>query len=382
MNTPYQYILKGKFTGTFKTMQKKYLNAGDQFPLDELHKIRIHRGIVTESQLIDENEFSSSVGQCAFSNVNNIQVNSSVNWPVKNDRIYSLGDLKLNNIKISNVHLINEMTYGEIEGDIVATVHKAPIFNKDDIDDNEKSSGGNKNQEGNGNDTGSGKEFKGDQESGKTDGGNRGGANSGGNDGNSGRYRGKDFSGCLPQIWKWLKWLLLLLFLIFFISTCTKIGSNFQCFFNLWKYERELKKVKEEADSLQVKLDRIKPIVAPCEIEKFEGTNEPRTFTYNLGKNSGWINIWYDMKTVPDRMEVYYNGKMIAQTNDDLGVIDIDGKSFDFTELKGFASGQGTLERILYYDYKPNSPTELLVRIIPNQLVGTTKWDFGVDCPN
>jgi hypothetical protein len=379
MSIPYQYILKGKFTGTFKTMQKKHLIAGDQFPLDELHKIRIHRGIVTESQLIDENEFTSSVGQCAFSNVNNIQVNSSVNWPVKNDRIYSLGDLKLNNIKINNVHLINEMTYGEIEGDIVATVHKAPIFNKGD---DEKSGGGNNNQGGNGNNSGSSEGSQGNQEGGQSGGSNIGGGNSGGNDGNSGRFRGKDFSGCLPQIWKWLKWLLLLLFLILFISTCTKIGANFQCYFKFLKYERELKKVKEEADSLQVKLDRIKPIVAPCQIEQFDGDNEPRTFTYNLGKKSGWINIWYDMKPIPDRMEVYYNGKMIAQTNDDLGIIEVGNESFDFRELKGFASGQGTLERILYYEYKPNSPTELLVRIIPNQMVSTTKWDFGVECPN
>jgi len=350
-----QYIIKGKFIGTFNTMQKVYLNVGEKFPMNELHKIKIHRGVVNNSELIDENEFNSSNSQCNFNYINNIQINSSGNWPVKNDRIFSLGEMKLTNISMNNIHLINDKTYGEIEGDIVATVHETPF------------------KEGfaNSNNTDTLTEGIDRDNSGNSD------SNTYNNGSDFNKHDGFKFTGCLPQITKWLKWILLILFLIFFISSCTKIGSAFKCLFDLWRYEREFKKIKEDADSLQVKLNKIKPTIAPCQIEKYNGTNEPRTFTYNLGKNSGILKIWYNMYTIPDRMEVYYNGKMIAQTDDSLG---IEGNNLDFRGLKGFARNKGAFE--YEYIYNPNFPTELLVRIIPNQQYSNTKWDFGVECPN
>jgi hypothetical protein len=152
------------------------------------------------------------------------------------------------------------------------------------------------------------------------------------------------------------------------------------CYYKLWKNKREYKKLKEQADSLQSKLERIKPIINPCQIENFKGTNEPRTFTYNLGKQSGQVSIWYDMYTIPDRMEVYYNGHLVGETNNNLGEIEISGAKYDFSNLKGFAQKTGNMN--FDYKYKSDLPTELLVRIIPNQQFSTTQWSFGVSCPN
>ena len=150
MSESYQYILKGKFSGTFRTLQKMHLNTGDVFPLNELHKIKIHRGIITNAKTIDETEYKESAVQCRFNYVDNIQINTSANWPVKNDRIFSLGDLILNNVEFQNVQLVNEKTYGEIKADIVATVFQQPLNKgeENEGDNKDKNRGGGNNGNG------------------------------------------------------------------------------------------------------------------------------------------------------------------------------------------------------------------------------------------
>lgn len=364
MSESYQYILKGKFSGTFRTLQKMHLNSGEAFPLNELHKIKIHRGVITDAKTINETEYKSSAVQCRFNYIDNIQINTSANWPIKNDRIFSLGDLILNNVEFQNVQLVNEKTYGEIKADIVATVFQQP-FNK-----GEENEGDNKDKNRGGGNNGNGENSGGPGNTG-SGGGFTGGGNTAGG--------GNGLNGCLPNIWKWLKWILLFLFLCWLISTCTQFGGKINCHYKLWKNKREYKKVKEEADSLQSKLKRIKPVINPCQIENFKGTNEPRTYTYNLGKQSGQVEIWYDMYIIPDRMEVYYNGQIVGETNEDFTEIKISGQNYDFSNLKGFAQ-KGNIS--FDYKYKTNAPTELLVRIIPNQQFNTTQWTFSVSCPN
>jgi len=78
-------------------------------------------------------------------------------------------------------------------------------------------------------------------------------------------------------------------------------------------------------------------------------------------------------------MEVYYNGKIVGETNENFTDVKISGKNYDFSNLKGFAQ-KGNIN--FDYQYKTNAPTELLVRVIPNQQFNTTQWTFGVSCPN
>jgi hypothetical protein len=376
MSIDYKYILSGKFTGLFYTLQSKYLNAGESFPLNDLHEINIYRGIVSEAQLIDETEFDSFHCECNFFNINNIQINTAEQWPLNNDQIFQLGELKIKHIRLKNVHLLNEKTYGEIEGEIVANVLHVP-----NIESNENSNlKGEKNK-------GTKSEKKEDKKWNNVTPGNKNnntnnsnGNNNGGENGNGFKWKGNwQTSYPLSNISKWFKWLLLILFLLYFISSCTKLGSNLKCYFELKEYEKEYVKVKQEADTLQKKLDKIKPNTPPCQIEKFNGTNEPRTYTYNTGTQNGVINIWYDMRNVPDRMEVYYKGKMVFETNDNIGIINIGGNDVDLSKLKGFARNKDSFQILNVYD--PKMPSELLIRIIPNQTVKTTTWEFGVECP-
>jgi hypothetical protein len=174
--------------------------------------------------------------------------------------------------------------------------------------------------------------------------------------------------------------LLIILFLIWFLYAFTQFGQKITCYYRLWNSEREFLNIKEDADSLQSKLERIKPVVQPCQSIAFDGDNQPRSFTYNLGKKSGWVIISYDMRTIPDRMEVYYNGELAGETKDELGFLDVgNGQIIDFSKLKGFATKLGAIR--FYYEYNKNSPTEILVRIIPNQQYTSTKWNFDMKCP-
>jgi hypothetical protein len=93
-----------------------------------------------------------------------------------------------------------------------------------------------------------------------------------------------------------------------------------------------------------------------------------------LGNNSGPVFIEYNMFTVPDRMEVIFNGELVAETNDDFT-----GTPFELLNKKGFGAMEGVLTFNYLYDSKILN--ELTIRIIPNQKGPTTKWEFKIDCP-
>jgi hypothetical protein len=365
MRSKENYIFKGKLTGTFSTSQKINLAAGDKLPKDEANKIVIHRGIVTDANIIEEDSYEEIKAVCIFNDVKNIQVNTNKGWPEKKDRIYFLQNIKATNLIISKVQVINEKTYGELSADIVATIPLKSL--SDNTSQEEETPDSNNNSFING--------------------GNNTGTENNNNDkyfpgnGDQGNHQKPWITdGCLVKFWKWLKWLLIILFLIWFLYAFTQFGQKITCYYRLWNSEREFLNIKEDADSLQSKLERIKPVVQPCQSIAFDGDNQPRSFTYNLGKKSGWVIISYDMRTIPDRMEVYYNGELAGETKDELGFLDVgNGQIIDFSKLKGFATKLGAIR--FYYEYNKNSPTEILVRIIPNQQYTSTKWNFDMKCP-
>lgn len=366
MSTKVKYIFQGKLKGTFCTNQKVNLLAGEKFPKDEAHKIIIHRGIITDSNIIPEEEYENFDALCKFDSVDKIQINANKGWPERKDRIYSLESMKVSNLKFSKIQEINEKTYGEIDAEIVARIPFNTSNQNINIDEEDLSSNKNNNSFNSG-------------------------GNKNGNDNNNGKYfpgTGKQDNpsspwitdGCLVTFWKWLKWLLILFFLLWFLYAFTQFGQKISCYYRLWQSQREFLEIKKKADSLQFKLEKIKPIVQPCQSVVFEGDNQPRSFTYNLGKKSGSVIISYDMRTIPDRMEVYYNGDLVGETKDELGLLDVgNGEVVDFRNLKGFATKTGSIS--FNYNYNKNLPTELLVRIIPNQQYPTTKWNFDMKCP-
>ena len=103
MSEKIKYFVFGKFEGSFKTLQNLNLAFGDSFPEDGKHLIRIYRGIISNTNKITPSQFENIEGEISLSSVNNIQINTSVNWPEQNDRIFHLSQLKLRKVSISGI---------------------------------------------------------------------------------------------------------------------------------------------------------------------------------------------------------------------------------------------------------------------------------------
>jgi hypothetical protein len=381
------YHVAGRFEGEFKTLQDLALKSGDPFPEGSKHLIRIYRGTISNNHSTTEDEFQQFVGEINGSQVNNIQINANENWPIENDRIFSLSEFKLSNSSISVVHSLNGQTYGKISGDIAASVSDSTYkeaLEPDKIEqkpwerwsiwNNERTNNERTNNERTNNE-------RTNNERTNNDSGTFNHSNSSDTD----NYFYNNVSwfnwfkglmskggGCL----KWLLWLILFLILLYWFFNVTEFGIQLVCRFENWKLKRELAEVQKERKELEETIQKTRPKASQCGVrEVFKGTNQQQNFTYTLGQVSGKVLIAYNMFQIPDRMEVMFNGKLVAETNDN----EITNPEFKYLENKGFADLSDTLE--FDYKYKKNELHELTIRIIPNQDAETTEWQFNVICP-
>ena len=355
-----KYLIRGRFEGNFKTLQKKPLDYWEKIPKGNEHFIRIYRGTITDQYQINESDFESDLNEISLNGIKNIQINKAINWPEANDRIFFIGKMKLNNVKISEIQQIKGFTYGKIIGDIVASVMDDPgIVNVDEAEKDLNAT----------NHPASENELLKGEDSKKEDEGDTA------NDQDKG-YRGevtpvKESKKWFKNLFKWIFLLLILLFIFFGLD----FWKQLLCSFDYYKQKELITAVAKERKILENRINKTRPSIAECDVQKaFEGDNKEQTFTYILGNNSGSVFIEYNMFTVPDRMEVIFNGELVAETNDDFT-----GTPFEMLNKKGFGAMEGVLTFNYLYDSKILN--ELTIRIIPNQKVPTTKWEFKIDCP-
>jgi hypothetical protein len=96
-----------------------------------------------------------------------------------------------------------------------------------------------------------------------------------------------------------------------------------------------------------------------CNDTVHEGSDNPETFTIDLGKRSGTFQFDYQTYSVRDRMSITYEGNTLY----DSGCIGTDGIKTE------------------YISYSGNS-TAITVDVQPNcEGAVSTKWDFVVYCP-
>jgi len=377
MATIGKYFVKGKFVGNFTTNQQKVLTSGDPFPKADEHKVMIYRGIINQTEEISVINFDEAKGFYNFKEVNNIQINTSEKWPIKNDRIFSLYDMKLTNVEVFNVSEINGKTSGELKGDIIASVAEHP-FN--DV-----------NQEAPYNPGKAAEPFptgdKGGDDPGGSDIGtgipnpNPGGDTTGGGNGINDRLD-KFRKGCNTKWLRWLLYLLLILLLLYLLAKCTQAGQKIYCRFDNWRIERELEKAKQESDTLQAKINKTELNPIPCgTINKHEGDNQPWQAWYDLGNQSGRVMIIFDAYGAPDRMEVIYDGELKCETRETNFVSTIGEITYDFSSIEGKGFGQYEDTFYFNYVYDKNKPTEMLIRVIPNKDISITEWQIHPYCP-
>jgi hypothetical protein len=162
---------------------------------------------------------------------------------------------------------------------------------------------------------------------------------------------------------------------LYFLLRNTGFGRQVVCYFEKWSIEIQKKRVVKERKEMEDKIGKTKPAIAKCnELRIFKGGNQEQSFTYLLGTNDGFVTIDYNMFEIPDRMEVIFNGELVAET--------LDNKLRpEYAELAkyGFADDTGRLS--FYYKYNPKTLNEMTIRVIPNQQMPTTEWKFFVKCP-
>ncbi len=382
MSKKIKYYVLGRFEGSFRTHQNLHLSAGEAFPEDRRHLIQIYRGIISDNQEISKDQFEVNYGEITLNSINNIQINRGAQWPEPNDRLFSLAQLKLSKIAISGLQTINNRTYGNISGHISASVTE-PVVGESEVEHDHSYQSLKPQQEIEENkpvryqDSGSNKKDQNKEEILENENSNTDYKK------DETLFKRKDldlqkegWNFKIPSnILKWLKRLFWILFLLGLFFAFTKYGQQLICSIQRYYLDNERVGIDKERKRLEGIIERTRPKKSECGSKiDFNGASVPQIYIYTLGTTSGEVEIDYDMFTVPDRIEVSYNGKAVTQTED--AYLKEEYKNW---ENKGFADSSGRL--VFHYNYQPNELHELTIRVIPNPDFSTTKWKFNVKCP-
>lgn len=122
--------------------------------------------------------------------------------------------------------------------------------------------------------------------------------------------------------------------------------------------EKLEERLKECEDNLNKPVPQ-QPNVVQCNAKVESGGQGFTETTHNLGTTPGTVTIDYNMHSVPDRIDVLYNGKVVASTNQ-------------------LVSGNGRLS--FNYPAQLNMPTSCVVRLSAPE--SGTVWDYVVNCVN
>jgi hypothetical protein len=98
--------------------------------------------------------------------------------------------------------------------------------------------------------------------------------------------------------------------------------------------------------------------VVDCGVTQASGGQGTTFTTHILGNGAGQVNINYQMFSIPDQMDVFYDNVLVASTN-------------------GLVSGSSTLS--FNYVYNPSKPNFCVIRMTaPNS---GTAWEYAAFCP-
>ena len=132
-----EYVVLGKFRGSFYTEQGNVLEFSKGFPVDSIHAVKIYKGELT-SVKFEENyrpDHYRKLSSFVLQNVPNIIIESDKTTPFSGKRAYNLSDLIIIDPKVVRTYDINGKTYGELESDAYGVTERYPLLNKLDPDE-------------------------------------------------------------------------------------------------------------------------------------------------------------------------------------------------------------------------------------------------------
>ena len=97
----------------------------------------------------------------------------------------------------------------------------------------------------------------------------------------------------------------------------------------------------------------------PCNAKTISGGFGVTPTLHSVGSMSGTIQLNYEMYSIPDKLEVFYEGKLLFSTN-------------------GFVSGNKS--ESIVYEYNDSTKTEEIEVIVTGDNAGTA-WEYTVNCP-
>jgi hypothetical protein len=103
----------------------------------------------------------------------------------------------------------------------------------------------------------------------------------------------------------------------------------------------------------------------------FSGNVGITALVANLGGNAGTASISYDMYSIPDRLDIRYNGQWIASTGTLLAVNGYPNCGVS----NGFVSGKNTIT----FNYNPS--VSRLVELYVSGCQSGTAWKINIECP-
>ncbi len=98
-------------------------------------------------------------------------------------------------------------------------------------------------------------------------------------------------------------------------------------------------------------------VIVACNEEVQSGGQGQTTSKHSLGNQAGTVEVVYDMKSVPDRMDIYFNGTIVASTNKDV-------------------SGTGSLN----FNVPQNNNINYCEVVVSAPYEGT-EWGYKINCP-
>lgn len=115
--------------------------------------------------------------------------------------------------------------------------------------------------------------------------------------------------------------------------------------------------------------------VALCDGSYFEGEDGLTVRSYDMGTSTSKVRVTYNMFNIPDRIDIYYDGKWVGGTGRPVPYGTLPPQSYCSQPQDGYVSGDSFFE----FNYNANRSRRVDV-YVSGCLNSSTSWNVWVEC--
>jgi hypothetical protein len=167
----------------------------------------------------------------------------------------------------------------------------------------------------------------------------------------------------LKSKFPWLWWLLLLF--LFCMLLCCLTNRCYLC--NLLNRDSIASNETELVEEFEER-NEDEQTTKPCNSDTKSGGAGVTKTKHSLGKNNGIVTIRFNMFNVPDKLEVFYEGVLVAST------FDFPGNQNGFVGEMINGKGLGSIT----FNYKFNKADYCMIHVTGDF---DTAWEYNISCP-